>query len=297
MQLLIYLILYPILWFISILPFRLFYMVSDGICFLVYRVFGYRKKVVRQNLELSFPEKSKEELDKIESRFYTHMVDLFMEMIKSMTISKKELLRRFEYTNIELLSKYEKEGKSIVLLAGHYASYEWLTSIGYFTSHKGYAIYSPLSNKYFDRLVKRIRSRHNAFLLSRYRTLETVKQHLKEGTLAVYGFANDQSPQPRKAYYWRPFMGVTVPVFTYAERLAKDLDLPVLYVGVKKIKRGYYQATFSVITDDPQSFPDYEITDRYTEKLEEEIRKDPAYYLWTHNRFKHRDKVPANLKR
>lgn len=296
MQLLIYLILYPILWVISILPFPVFYAVSDGVCFLVYRVIGYRKKVVRKNLELSFPEKSKEELDNIEARFYKHMVDLFLEMIKSMTISKKEMLKRFQYTNIELLHKYENEGKSIIMLAGHYASYEWLMSLGYVIQHEGHAIYAPLTNKYFDRLVKRIRSRHNAFLISRYHAIQTIQKHLEEGTLAVYGFANDQSPQPHKAHYWRPFMGVTVPVFTNAERLAKNLDLTIMYIQVDKVKRGYYQATIKLLSDDPKSVPDYQITDAFTELLEAQIRKDPAYYLWTHNRFKHMDKVPEAFK-
>lgn len=297
MQLLVYILVYPLLWLISILPFRIFYMLSDAICFLVYRIIGYRKKVVRKNLELAFPDKKEEELDLIEARFYRHMVDLFMEMIKSMSISKKQLLKRMNYENLELIAKYEKEGRSIMLLTGHYASYEWLTSIGYFTKHKSYAIYAPLSNKYFDRLVKRIRSRHNAYLISRYHTVNTIKKHQKEGELALYGFANDQSPQPHKAHYWRPFMGVTVPVFTNAERLAKDMEMVVVYIQTEKIKRGHYRATFKLVTDAPRDYPDYKITDIYTEMLEAQIKKDPAYYLWTHNRFKHKDKIPANLKR
>lgn len=297
MQLLAYLLLYPLLWIISILPFRIFYMVSDAMCFLIYRVIGYRKKVVRKNLELAFPDKDKAWLDTMEARFYRHMVDLFMEMIKSMTISKEEMLKRFEYTNIDLLSRFEKQGKSIMVLAGHYASYEWLMSMGYYIKHEGYAIYAPLSNKYFDRLVKRIRSRHNAYLLSRYHTVEVIQEHIREGKLAIYGFANDQSPQPHKAHYWRPFLGVTVPVFTNAERLAKKTDMVVVFVRVEKVKRGYYRATFELITEHPNEFPDYKITDIYTELLEDCIRRDPAYYLWTHNRFKHKDKVPEHLKR
>ncbi|THD67874.1 lipid A biosynthesis acyltransferase [Robertkochia marina] len=297
MQLLVFIILYPILWVISILPFRIFYWVSDAIYFLVYKIIGYRKKVVRKNLELSFPEKSKAELDLIESRFYQHMVDLFLEMIKSMNISKEEMIKRFQYSNLELLSEYEEKGKSIVMVIGHYGSYEWFMSLGYFIKHEGHAIYAPLSNKYLDRLVKKIRSKHNAYMVSRYHVLDLVKKHKEDGTPAIYGFANDQSPQAHKARYWRPFMGVTVPVFTYAESLAKEMDLPVMYCGINKEKRGYYKATFKVITDTPRQFDDYEITDRFTELLEEQIKADPAYYLWSHNRFKHKDKVPAVLKR
>ena len=295
MQLLIYVIVLPLIWFISILPFRLFYLYSDFVRFWIYRVFGYRKKVVRKNIQLSFPEKSLEEIKAIEKKFYVHMCDLFLEMAKSLTISEKEIKSRFKFTNIELVKEFEKQNKSIIFVCGHYASYEWVISMGYHVNHQGFVIYTPLANKYFDRLVKKIRMNHNSSLIARHEAVTTMIQHKEEGLLAAYGMASDQSPQVHKAHYWREFMGVKVPVITGPEFLAKKLDYPVVFIDIQKPKRGYYEATFKLITDKPNEFPDYTITDQFTEMLESQIRTKPEHYLWTHKRFKHKNKVPAEF--
>ncbi|WP_038263636.1 lysophospholipid acyltransferase family protein [Zhouia amylolytica] len=292
MQLLVYLLIYPMLWFISKLPFPIFYKVSDFVYFIVYRLIGYRKKVVRGNLKLAFPDKNEIEIRIIEKKFYHHLCDLFLEMIKSLSISKEEMQKRFKFKNIEVLKAYENQNKSVVLLCGHYASYEWLMSLGYQIRHNGYAVYQPINNKYFDRLVKKIRTRHGAFLISRYDTTKTILQKYREGELALYGLAIDQSPMPSRAKYWREFFGIEVPVFVGAEKIAKGLNCPVLFLDIQKIKRGYYETSFSVISEEPKDLPDYEITDRFTELLEAQIKKKPEYYLWTHKRFKHKDKAP-----
>lgn len=295
MQLLIYVIVLPLIWFISILPFRLFYWYSDFVRFWIYRVFGYRKKVVRKNLRLSFPEKSLEEIKVIEKKFYVHMCDLFLEMAKSLTISEKEIKSRFKFTNIELVKEFEKQNKSIIFVCGHYASYEWVISMGYHVNHQGFVIYTPLANKYFDRLVKKIRMNHNSSLIARHEAIATMIQHKEEGLLAAYGMASDQSPQPHKAHYWRKFMGVKVPVITGPEFLSKKLDYPVVFIDIQKPKRGYYEATFKLITDNPKELPDYTITDQFTDMLEKQIRTKPEHYLWTHKRFKHKNRVPAEF--
>ena len=295
MQLLIYLLAYPFLWFISILPFPVFYRVSDAICFLVHRVFGYRKKTVRSNLELAFPDKAKAELDIIEKKFYSHMCDLFLEMIKSMTISKAEIQKRFAFKNLELIRHFEQKNQSVILMCGHYASYEWMMSLGYEIKHKGFGIYMPVANKYFDRLVQRIRTRHGAYLISRFEATKVIKQHKQDCLLAMYGFASDQSPSSKKAKYWRTFLGVNVPVFTGAEYLAKELDHAVIFLDIQKKKRGFYETEFKLITDNPKSLPDYQITDIFTEMLEEQIKAKPEFYLWTHKRFKHKDKMPYTI--
>ena len=197
--------------------------------------------------------------------------------------------KRFVFTNLDCIKKYEDENRSVILICGHYASWEWMMSLAYHIKHKGFGIYTPIVNNYFNRLVKKIRMRHNGFLISRYKARETLIQHKEEGLMAVYGFASDQSPRPRKSSYWRPFMGINVPVFTGAEMLAKKLDYVVLYLHIEKIKRGYYETTFKVLAENPGTFPDYQITDRFTELLEGQIRKQPEYYFWTHKRWKYRN--------
>ncbi|MFD0861957.1 lysophospholipid acyltransferase family protein [Sungkyunkwania multivorans] len=295
MQLVAYILVYPLIWVVSILPFRIFYFVSDCIFFLLYYVIGYRKKVVRNNIQIAFPEKSENEIIAIEKKFYHHMVDLFMEMMKSLSMSKKQMTKRFTYTNLEVLHHYGKKKQNVSLVCGHYASWEWMMSLGYFIEHKGYGIYMPIANKYFDRLVRKIRMKHEAYLIPVKEASKTVVKHHKDGELSMYGFAMDQSPMPHRAKYWRKFFGVTVPVFVGAEELAKACDHAVIFLDIQKVKRGYYQTTFKVITDTPNEYENYQITDTFTEMLEEQIRKAPEYYLWTHRRWKHRDKVPTEV--
>ncbi|MEM9685478.1 MAG: lysophospholipid acyltransferase family protein [Bacteroidota bacterium] len=297
MHLLVFIVAYPLLWLISILPFRMFYLFSDVVFFFVYFLIGYRKKVVRTNLELAFPDAYLKTLRAIEKKFYRHLCDVFLEMIKSMHISEAAIKRRFVVKNPDVIQKYEAEHRSIILMCGHYASWEWMMSLAYHIKHKGFAIYMPIMNRYFDALVKKIRMRHKGFLISRYKAKQTLIKHKEEGLLAIYGFASDQSPRPGKAYYWRPFMGVNVPVFTGAEMLAKRLDYVVVFCEIEKVRRGYYEAVFKVLAEDPKAFSDYQITDKFTVLLEQQIKNKPEHYLWTHRRWKHRDKMPEHYKK
>lgn len=290
MQLLAYLLIYPILWCISIMPFRVLYIFSDFICFFVYRIFGYRKKTVRKNLDLVMSHLTKKERLQIERKFYSHMCDMFLEMIKTMSISDRQIRKRFVFTNIELLKEYEKRGKSIVLMCAHYASWEWLIVIAKYIDFKPIAIYKKIGNKYFDRLVRRIRHRLDAELIEAKKSIELIESNNRNKVMAVYGFASDQSPQLNKAKYWDYFMGQLVPVHTGAEMLAKRLDLNMVFVKVEKVKRGYYQATIKPLVENPREIPDYEITSMYLREVEKQIYEAPEYYFWTHKRWKHRNK-------
>lgn len=288
MQFIIYLLIYPLLWLISILPFRLFYAFSDLVYIIVYRIFGYRKKVVRNNLKLALPHLSAKERRVVEKKFYKHMCDMFLEMVKTMGISQKEMEKRFKFTNLDVYKDLEAKGKSIALVTSHYATYEWIISINKFISFEGYAIYKKLANPHFDKLVRNIRSKFKAYLIDTKETPTVIERNKKENRLSVYGFASDQSPKAGKAHHWTTFMGATVPVHTGAEMLAKKYDMNVILLEVKKVKRGHYEAHFEVPFDDVQSVPDYEITDYFLRKLEKQILKQPEYYLWTHKRWKHR---------
>lgn len=292
MQFLAYILVYPLLWCVSILPFRLLYGLSDVIFVVVYHLIGYRKKEVRDNLELVFPNKTDQEIRAIMKPFYHHLCDLMMETIKSMTISEKQMKEHFTFSNIEEIKKLEAENRSIALMCAHYGSWEWIFILQKYVKHTGYGIYKPLSNKYFDRLVKRIRARYNTFLISTKETIPTLAESKQKGELSLSGFASDQSPQLRKAYYWREFMGINVPVHTGAEMIAKKLDLAVVFFKVKRLKRGYYETTFETLTTRPRDHKDYDITDMFFERVEKQIREKPEYYLWTHKRWKHRGKEP-----
>lgn len=287
MQLLVYLLIYPILWIISILPFPIFYLLSDFVYVITYNIIGYRKKVVRANIKLALPHLSESERLKIEKKFYSHMCDMFLEMIKTMSISQKEMEKRFVFTNMEVYYDLEKKNKSIALMCAHYASYEWVISMNYYTNFKGIGIYKRLANPYFDKLVKRIRSKFKAELITTKETIPTIAENHKNEILGLYGFASDQSPKPSSAYHWTSFMGHVVPVHTGAEMLAKRFDMNVIFLKVKKVKRGYYEASFELLSDDVKSIPNYEITDKFMQLVEQQIYEAPEFYLWTHKRWKH----------
>lgn len=297
MQLIAYILIYPILWLISILPFRLLYAVSDLLYIFLYSIFGYRKGTVKENLRLVFPEKSEKEIAHITRKFYHHLCDMILESIKSMTISTEELSKRYTFTNVELINNLEKKQKSIILMCGHYGSWEWIFILQKYISHKGYAIYKKLANKHFDKLAKRIRARHNTYLITTKETFNILSQSKKQGELTINGFATDQSPKVNKAFYWGEFMGITVPMHTGAEVLAKKLDMAVVFFSVRRIKRGYYETTFKTITETPRDFKDYDITDLFFKLLEKQIYEAPEYYLWTHKRWKHRNKVPKEFQK
>ncbi|KJD34468.1 lipid A biosynthesis acyltransferase [Tamlana nanhaiensis] len=293
MQFIAYILIYPFLWLVSILPFRLLYLFSDGLYILLYLIFGYRKKVVLSNLKLVYPDKSEKEIQRITKVFYHHLCDMIVESIKSMSISTAEMKKRFAFTNVELIQSFETKNQSIILMCAHYASWEWIFILQTYINARGNAVYKQLANKYFDKLVKRIRAKYNSYLITTKDIIPTLIEEKKQGILSVNGFASDQSPKRDKAYHWQNFMGIEVPVHTGAEMLAKKLDMAVVFMKVKKVKRGFYECTFETITETPKDFKDYDITDQFLKLVENQINEAPEYYLWTHKRWKHRNKKEA----
>ena len=284
MQLLTYLLFYPLIKLISLQPFCVVYKISDFVSFLLYKVFKYRLKTVRKNLKLVFPDKEDKELREIEKGFYKHFSDITIESIKAYGMSKNQMMKRYTYENIDVLRKIQKKKKNIVLLLGHYSNFEWLLSIGYNVKGNGYGIFTPMTNKYFNRLFEKIRRKHKAYLISRYKVkdfmsnLDTNKYHL-------FGFAADQSPRKVGKSYINNFLGHKVPIFTGAERFSKDHDLSVVFADITRTKRGYYKTKFIEIID--QNDSKYSITDQFLKLLENQIFRDPSQYFWSHNRFKH----------
>ena len=288
MQLLLYLLVYPILWLISIMPFPILYLISDGIYVLLYYVIGYRKKTVRENLALALPHLSDKERLVIEKKSFHHLCDMFLEMVKTMTISEKEINKRFQYSNLEVYLDLEKKGKSIALMCAHYASYEWVLSMNNHITFKGYGIYKKIANQYFDKLVKDIRAKFKAYLITTKETKTCIEQNNKNGVLGVFGFASDQTPRRSDNLYWDSFMGIETPIHFGAEMLAKRYNMNVIFLKVKKLKRGYYEASFEALSEDVKSVPDYKISEAFMRKVEQQIYEAPEFYLWTHKRWKHK---------
>tara|TARA_B110001454_G_scaffold17384_1_gene15641 strand:+ start:2239 stop:3054 length:816 start_codon:yes stop_codon:yes gene_type:complete len=271
-------------------------MKSDFFYFLIYYVFRYRKQVVLDNLKLAFPEKPEVELLRIRKKFFKHLMDLMVESVKAFSISEKEIFKRYTYSNPELVNKYAAEGRSIALMGAHQSNWEWSISLPKVLDIDMYGAYTKLNNTYYEKVVRDSREK---FGVIGYKTSEMVRGMQKRFSAkqqGAYILLSDQSPQLHKTYYWREFFNIKVPIHTGAEMLSKRFDLVVINYVTKRVKRGYYTTEFQLITDTPKDFKDYQITDLYTELTEKNILEQPEYYLWSHKRFKHRDKVPTKFQ-
>lgn len=290
MQFLIYIFVYPLLWLISILPFKILYAFSDCVYVLMYHIIGYRKKVVRRNIKIALPHLSDKERLIVEKKSYKHLCDMFLEMVKTISISQKEIEKRFVFKNLELYKELEKQDKSVALMCAHYASYEWVISMNRHIDFEGYAIYKKINNKYFDQLVRNIRGKFKAKLIHVKETVEVITFNEENGIRGIYGFASDQSPQNKRSVHWDTFMGIEVPVYTGAEYLSKKFDMNVVYLKVEKVKRGFYEATLEVLSENVKEIPNYKLTRMFLDRVEKQILEAPEFYLWTHRRWKHQGK-------
>jgi KDO2-lipid IV(A) lauroyltransferase len=237
---------------------------------------------------MTLPHLSEKERLVIEKKSYHHLCDMFLEMAKTMTISEKEINKRFKYTNLEVYLDLEKKGKSIALMCAHYASYEWVLSMNNHITFKGFGIYKKIANPHFDKLVKDIRAKFKAYLITTKEAKSCIEQNNKNGILGVYGFASDQTPRRSDNMHWFHFMGIETPIHFGAEMLAKRYNMNVVYLKVTKTKRGYYEASFEVMSEDLKSVPNFKISETFIQKVEQQIYEAPEFYLWTHKRWKHK---------
>lgn len=282
-----YYIALPFIYFVSLLPFPVLYLVSDVLFMMVYGLIGYRKEVVLSNLRNSFPERSEKEIRGIAKAFYRWFCDLTLETLKTLTISKASLLQRVSFHGSEVLERYASEGRSVILVLGHFGNWE-LAGARYALLEnvpRLYVIYHPLADPYFDGLLYRMRTRSGNRL---YTMRETSKAMLRDkDLLTATAFISDQTPSPERAY-WTTFLGQDTPVFLGPEVLARKLDQPVLYLSITRPRRGYYNVSVEVLVSAPGSTGDGEITEIHTKRLELDIRNNPELWLWTHRRWKHR---------
>ena len=291
-----FIFLYPLFWMVSKLNFYLLYKLSDFLFYIFYYAIRYRRETVRDNLNLVFPEKNKHEIKDLELKTYRNLSDVLLEGIKFTTMTEEEVKKRFQFKNVEVLKELEKTKQDLVLMCGHYASWEWVFILDRFVSYDIYGIYKKLSNPYFDKIIKKSRSKFNGILISTKEAIYTIGKNAKANkNMSLYGFASDQTPKLKRAFHWGEFMGVTVPIHTGAEMLAKKHNLAIAFLSVEKIKRGYYMTTFEKITTTPKKYKDFEISDIFIKKVEKQIKKAPENYTWTHKRWKHKDKAPKKF--
>jgi len=255
---------------------------------LIYYIIPYRKKLVFKNLRNSFPEWDEKKVTQTAKRFYRYLCDFFMESTIFIFMDEKEVLKRFRYKNPELLNDIYSQGKSVILVFGHYANWEWSVSLAKYVNHKTLPVYKPLNNKYFDQMFINSRQRFGSKVIQVDKIVRELTECRKNGILNVSYFAADQRPLMKNIQYWTTFFHQDTPVVLGPEKLAKKLDSAVVFFDIHPVKRGFYEGEFSLITDDAGSTKEFEITDLFLQHLEKQISEKPAYWLWTHDRWKHK---------
>lgn len=282
-----YYLLYSFVWILSVLPLRVLYLFADLTAGLLHTVIGYRRKVVRANLQSAFPEKTDKEIAAIERKFYRFLVDYGVETIKLLTISEKQMLRRLQVENADVIDNAVDRGRCVTLLLGHYCNWEWVSSLpAHFAPGTVCAqVYHHLHNKAMNRLFMKIRTRFDANNIEMDDIMRRLIEWKRSGTPTVTGFIADQAPN-LDIHLFLDFLNHDTPVYTGPERIAKFLNAEVYYCHLERPKRGYYRLRFDKITATPKREETFAITKAYFRMLEEDIQCAPQYWLWSHKRWK-----------
>ena len=285
MQALSFYLLYPIIYVIASLPFRVLYIFSDFLYYLI-RLSGYRREVVLANLRNSFPEKSPADINTLCNNYYRYLCDLILETLKTLTMTEKETRERVKFHNTDWLDKLYQEKNSIMIVMGDYGNWEWAgPSFALSTKFRLIVIYRPLSNVYFEKMMTRMRTKFGTRITPVDKTLRDMVSYRNEITATA--FIADQTATKKNAY-WTTFLNQDTAVFTGPEKLSKKFNYPLVYMNVHRVRRGYYDIIPELLFEKPENTGENEISEAFIKRLEMEIKSDPTPWLWSHKRWKHK---------
>lgn len=277
---------YGLLRLISHLPLRVLYVFAD---ILRPFVWGYRRRIVMQNLRRSFPEKSEKQIILLARDFYHYFCNMVAEQIKFLTISEKEIRRRMRFEGIEDIEADLAEEPFAFVYLGHYGNWEWISTLGLWLSKGIYAaqLYKPLHDSAIDALFLKMRSRFGSECIDKNIALRRIMQMKQEGRKTVIGFISDQAPKADSIHDWVQFLNQDTPIFTGTERIAKKMGAAVYFADVTSPSRGYYVCHFRRMEAHAANAKgEFELSERYMQLLEDMIRRQPRLWLWSHRRWK-----------
>jgi KDO2-lipid IV(A) lauroyltransferase len=286
MQAITFYALLPLIYFFSVLPFWVLYRISDVLFVVFYYLIGYRRKVVETNLRNAFPEKSEAVRAEIARRYYRYLCDLMVETLKMVTIRRKSLLKRCHFADLSLFNQLYQKNKKLLVVMGHFGNWEWSSYTMTLSSpYHLHAIYKPLQNPYFDRFFLKVRSRFGAELVAKNNALRVLVKSRDQLTCTT--MIADQTPSGPGNAYWIHFLNQETAVYHGTERLAQKFNYPLVFVSVRRVRRGYYQIITEELFHEPGKTSEGEVTRAHSARLEEEIRRQPETWLWSHRRWKH----------
>jgi KDO2-lipid IV(A) lauroyltransferase len=292
----------PVKWLLdglAHLPLSCLYALSTVVYVILYDIIGYRRAVVRKNLVDSFPDKSEKEIKTIQRQFYRNFADYIVETIKLGHISDAEMMRRMEWEDLQVIDNLVAQGKSVVVYFSHCFNWEWATSMTLCVKYKAnvdavYAqVYRPLRNKWMDETMLKLRSRFHSRSFAKSHVLRDLIMLRRQNMPSVTGFMSDQKPSHGDVTHVVKFLNHPTAVITGTEQLARRLDMAVVYWDMIKLSRGHYKVVTRLITDDISSLPEFSVTDKYAQMLQETIERNPAIWLWSHKRWKNPVSFPS----
>jgi len=283
----IYYLLFAFAWLVSLIPYWLLYRISDGLYYLIYYVVKYRKTTVFHNLRSSFPHKTDEEIHRIARAFYRHFSDFLLEAVKMISISPEKLNNRMKVKNPEVFRDLAERNQNFALVTAHYNNWEMMINLPHHMVHRCMIIYRPLNNKVTDQLSLYMRGRFNNVMVPMENIFREGVKCRSEKRLFSIWFLADQRP-PRNSKFWTNFLNQDTPVYLGAEKIASKYDMAVVFFNVQKIRRGYYCYTPELLFEHTTGLPEHVITESHVRRLEEIIRENPEYWIWSHRRWKHK---------
>ncbi len=287
-------IFYCLNWIITLLPLKVLYLFSDLLFLILYYFQSYRWKVVSENLKNSFPEKSAAEIALIRKKFYSHLADLFVEILKLTHLSNDELKKRLRLTNPELIESLYNSGRDVVVVHSHFNNWEWVGAVfPLYSEYRTVSIYKPLQNSMFDRFLNNLRSRNNAGLAPMNRIVRKIIENQEKNIRTLYGFMADQTPAKPEIRYYTTFLNQETPVFLGIEKIAAKYNMSIVFFNVQKVNRGFYDLTVELLFENTSGLPEFKVSETHVKRLEEVIRDNPEYWIWTHRRWKYK-REPQN---
>ncbi|NJM15787.1 MAG: lipid A biosynthesis acyltransferase [Bacteroidales bacterium] len=287
-------LIFGILWLFTLLPLAVLYRFADLLFAVNYYIVGYRKKVVLKNLRNAFPAKDEAWRVQVARKFFRHLSDFLIESVKTIHITKQQINKRYTFVNAGLFQKYYREKRDVTLISGHYANWEWMINFPAFVQHRFLVIYQPLQNKFVNNLINGLRGKFGVEPVPMNDIYKRVLDYKKRGMPTITWFLGDQRP-PSATPFWTLFLNQETGFYMGPEKIAKKLDHAVVFMDIQKIKRGRYQVVFLELIRSAGQTADFEVSSAHVKKLEETIMKEPAFWLWSHKRWKHKRPVNREL--
>lgn len=289
MTTLLFYIIYPIIWIITLLPLRILYLFSDINYFILKYIFRYRRKIILRNFNHSFPNKSKKEVSKFLSQYYRYISDLFIESLKVIHLSKKQMKKRFVITNPEVLEIINQSGKGSIAIVGHYGNWDWCTSASMWNTNLVYStLYKKIRNQSMDTLFLNLRQKYGMRMFDKNKVLRAVIELEKETHPYIMTFNADQCPKASDTKIWVKLLNQETAFFSGWERIARKMNLPIYYIDIKRPKRGYYTATLKLMCESPKEKDSEALIQMFANELEKTIKYNPVFWLWSHKRWKYK---------